>query len=241
MANDGIRLFRTLAHPCGYFSDRMAINQVLDPESPQLAQFYARALAHGFRRAGDAIYRPHCHTCSACVPYRIPIADFRADRAQRRTLARNQDIAVHWRTAEPCEEHFGLYRRYLAERHTGGGMDHPSLDDYQRFLLSHWANTWFMELRLQGELVGAAVTDIVADAASAVYTYFDPQHAKRSLGTLAILKQIEHCRSLALPHLYLGFWIEGHPKMHYKQNLKPGQIRDESGWKAADSENTPPI
>lgn len=233
MASDGIRLYRTAAHTCGYYADRVSSNHVLDPQSPQLAAVYGQALAHGFRRAGDVVYRPSCGACNACIPYRLPIADFAPDRSQRRVLARNADVSSRWRRAGESEEHFALYRRYVGTRHAAGGMDQPTHEDYQRFLLSHWADTWFLELRLADDLIGAAVTDLVADAASAVYTYFAPELESRSLGTLAILKQIDYCRAQGLQHLYLGFWIDQHPKMHYKRRFGPGEVRVDGLWIAA--------
>ena len=117
-------------------------------------------------------------------------------------LARNADVSSRWRRAGESEEHFALYRRYVGTRHAAGGMDQPTHEDYQRFLLSHWADTWFLELRLADDLIGAAVTDLVADAASAVYTYFAPELESRSLGTLAILKQIDYCRAQGLQHAF---------------------------------------
>lgn len=241
MASDGIRLYRTLAHACGYYGDRMATNQVLDPESPQLPEFFGRALAHGFRRAGDIVYRPDCASCSACVAYRLPVARFAPSRAQRRVLARNRDLAVHWLPATASDEHYALYRRYVDQRHAGGGMQEPAPEDYRRFLLSRWANTWFLELRHAGDLLAAAVTDVVDDAASAIYTYFDPDQAERSLGTLAILSQVDRCRELGLPHLYLGFWIDRHPKMHYKRQFGPAQIRWRGQWIDLERGQTGPV
>lgn len=230
MASEGIRLFRTAPHACGYYADRASINQVLDPESPALAGVFGKALAHGFRRAGDIVYRPDCGQCSACTAYRIPVADFSANRAQRRVLQRNHDVGVTWCPAEATDEHFALYERYLKARHADGGMDAPSAEDYRRFLLSRWALTWFLELRLAGQLIGTAVTDLTEDAASAIYTYFDPAQRARSIGTLAILEQIRFCQQRQLTHLYLGFWIDGHPKMHYKRQFGPGEIRVGGRW-----------
>lgn len=227
---DSIRLYRTAAHTCGYYADRESTNQVLDPESPDLAEFFGRALAHGFRRAGDIVYRPHCANCSACTAYRLPVAGFTPNRAQRRVLARNHDIQTDWRRAAESDEHYQLYRRYIDSRHADGGMQQPTPEDYSRFLLSRWASTWFLELRRDGELLAAAVTDQVDAAASAIYTYFSQDEASRSLGTLAILKQIEQCRALGLQHLYLGFWIDQHPKMHYKHQFGPAEVRVGGTW-----------
>lgn len=230
MSEESIRLYRTHLHACGYFADRQSSNHVLDPESPRLASAYAQALSQGFRRAGDVIYRTACPGCAACVPYRIPIQQFAPNRAQRRTLARNTDLQAHWCPAALSDEHLNLYQRYLGQRHCGGGMDGAGAEDFSRFLLSSWASTWFMELRLDGELLACAVTDLCTESASAVYTYFDPASASRSLGTLAILQQIAHCQAQGLQHLYLGFWIQGHPKMDYKRQFGPGQQRVANTW-----------
>lgn len=241
MANESIRLYRTTAHTCGYFSDRESTNQVLEPDSPHLAQFFGRALAQGFRRAGDIVYRPDCAQCSACIAYRLPVARFAPNRAQRRVLAHNRDLDVRWRPAAESDDHYALYRRYVDRRHAGGGMQQPSPDDYRRFLLSRWASTCFLELRLGDRLVAAAVTDLVEDAASAIYTYFDPDESQRSLGTLCILKQVERCRELDLRHLYLGFWIDQHPKMHYKRQFGPAQIRWRGQWIDLARNDPPPV
>lgn len=232
MSSEGIRLYRTLPHPCGYFSDRQSQNLVLDPEAPQLAAAFAHALAQGYRRAGNVVYRPDCGNCQACVPFRIPIASFRADRAQRRTRQRNLDLEARWTGTENLAATYPLYLRYLAGRHAGGGMDGASEIEQIRFLCSTWTDTRCLELRLGDELVCVAVTDFSTNSASAVYTYYAPEHSRRSLGSEAILRQIDHCRELGLRHLYLGFWIAGHPKMHYKQAFGPAEIFVDRRWRA---------
>jgi arginine-tRNA-protein transferase len=235
MTTESIRLFRTAEHTCGYYADRRAQNLVLDPAGPDLGRFYPSALSQGFRRAGGVIYRPNCTHCSACIPCRIPVAHFNPNRSQRRALARNADVdhQLLFAAERNVAEHMALYRRYLAARHAGGGMDDPSLDDYERFLLSPWSTTRFLELRLNGELIGNAVTDLTDSAASAVYTYYSPDHAPRSLGTLSVLLQLEYCRRLRLEHLYLGYWIAGHPKMDYKRQFLPAEHYVAGKWVVA--------
>lgn len=232
MSEDSIRLYRTQLHTCGYYSDRSASNHVLDPESPRLASVYGQALAQGFRRAGNILYRTACPGCSACVPYRIPVERFAPNRSQRRVLARNNDVQVNWQPAALSEEHLSLYQHYLGKRHRDGGMDGAEAEDFSRFLLNDWAHTWFLELRLDRQLVGCAVTDLCSDSASAVYTYFNPELKARSLGSFAILKQLEYCRTGSLPQLYLGFWIEGHPKMDYKRHFGPGEVYRNGRWQS---------
>jgi arginine-tRNA-protein transferase len=126
-------------------------------------------------------------------------------------------VSLISKKAHFSEEHYALYCRYLAARHVGGGMDDPTEESYQNFLLSHWCETSFIEFREEGKLLGVAVTDHVFDGLSAFYTFFDPDYTERSLGTYAILQQISLAKSQNLAWLYLGYWIEDCRKMRYKQ------------------------
>lgn len=228
---DLIRVFHTLEHPCGYFGERLARNLVIDPLAKGLPQIYGNALERGFRRSGGHVYRPHCRACSACVAARVPVADFRPDRSQRRCLARNAGVAATLAEPGRTAERFALYRRYLEARHPGGGMDDPSVEDFERFLTCPWSPTRFLELRQGGRLLGVAVTDVLPHGLSAVYTFYEPDLADRGLGTLAILEQIAWARREGLPHLYLGYWIAGHPKMHYKSRFRPLELLGPDGWR----------
>ena len=232
MRSDTVRLFQTLDHRCGYFPDRLARNLVIDPLAPNLAGVYDHALSRGFRRAGGHVYRPHCRGCQACVACRVDVAAFQPTRSQRRVAARNAQVREHWRMASYHPAYFELYERYIGERHPGGGMDDPSPEDFRRFRLSPWSRTRYLELREDGQLLGVAVCDICPQGLSAVYTFFEPDLPQRSLGTLAILRQIEFCRRRGLPHLYLGYWIEDHPKMRYKSRFQPLQILRDGHWQA---------
>ena len=232
MRSEIVRLFQTLPHPCGYYAERTAQNLVIDPASPHLPQIYDAALARGFRRAGGHVYRPHCNACRACIAARVPVVQFQPDRSQRRCEQRNRDLELRIEPAHHSAEYFALYQRYLEARHPGGGMDDPDPDDFSRFLYTAWSATQFVELRLGGRLLGVAVTDFAATGLSAVYTFFDPDEAARGLGTYAILRQIELARARGLPHLYLGFWIEGHPKMDYKARFRPLELLGANGWQA---------
>lgn len=234
MKTGTVRLFQTLDHPCGYYDDRSARNLVIDPLDPRLAAVYGTSLAWGFRRAGGHVYKPSCRGCQACTPCRIPVEGFEPDRSQRRCLRRNQDLSARWRDAAPDHEAIDLYERYLAWRHPGGGMDEPGSDDFRRFLIAPWGGTEFLELRLDGELVAMAVTDHSPHGLSAVYTYYSPLHADRSLGVLCILKQIERARELGVPHVYLGYWIQDHPKMDYKIRYRPIELLRQGHWRLLD-------
>jgi arginine-tRNA-protein transferase len=232
MKSETVRLFQTLPHACGYFAERTAQNLVIDPASPHLAQIYDAALLRGYRRAGGHVYHPHCRRCRACVPARVAVDKFRPDRSQRRCLRRNADLEMVLEPAAWSAEYFELYRRYLDTRHAGGGMDNPAGEDFTRFLYTPWSPTRFVALRLRGRLLAIAVTDFASTGLSAVYTFFDPTERARSLGTYAILCQIELARERGVPHVYLGYWIEAHPKMDYKARFRPLELLGPEGWQA---------
>jgi arginyl-tRNA--protein-N-Asp/Glu arginylyltransferase len=226
-----IRLFQTVEHACGYWPDRLSRDLIIDPTDPLLPTLFERALAMGFRRSGGHVYRPHCGSCRDCISVRIPVAEFRPGRTQRRCLARNADLEVRMAPARRSDENFALYKRYLDTRHVGGGMDDPAPENFDAFLACQWSPTHFMEFRLAGELLAVAVTDVVPHALSAVYTFYAPEHAARSLGSYAILRQLQWARETGRSHLYLGFWLDGHPKMAYKRGYRPLEFLDGRQWR----------
>ncbi|MBV6897575.1 arginyltransferase [Xanthomonas euvesicatoria] len=235
--HDDLRLFQTGEHACGYWSDRQARDLVLDPHDPRLGAIYPQALAWGFRRSGDLVYRPHCERCRACVPVRIAVDAFHPDRSQRRCLARNQDLVVRVVAAERTDEQLALYRRYLKHRHPGGGMDEHGATEFDQFLIGGWSHGRFLEIRepaiahLPGRLLAVAVTDVTGHALSAVYTFYTPEAAARSLGTFAILQQIQWAQRERRAHLYLGYWIDGHAKMNYKRRFSALEAYDGRHWR----------
>ncbi|MCL7714350.1 arginyltransferase [Stenotrophomonas mori] len=237
--SDEPRLFQTGEHACGYFPERRARDLVLDPHDTRLDALYPLALRWGFRRSGNLVYRPHCLGCHACVPVRIPVAQHTPDRSQRRCLARNDDLDCRVLPAERTDEQFALYRRYLAARHLRGGMDDHGPIEFDQFLIGDWSQGRFLEIRAPGDpgqrgrLLAVAVTDVTANGLSAVYTFFDPDLPQRGLGTYAILQQIAWARRSGLPHLYLGYWIEGHRKMDYKRRYRPLEYFDGRHWTTA--------
>ncbi len=225
-----LAFFTSPGHPCSYLPNRTAGTLFVDPGTELNTRTYTELLRFGFRRSGDYVYRPRCHGCQACVPIRIPVNDYQRQRNQRRTWQRHSDIQVIAKPADFNVEHYALYRRYVKARHPGGGMDNPGPEQYMEFLTSSWGCTLFYEYRLTSRLVGVGVVDHLEDALSAVYTFYEPSLARRSLGVYAVLWEIDAARRLDLPWLYLGYWIGGCDKMNYKDRYRPLEAYIEGHW-----------
>ena len=227
------RRFLLASHQCLYFSDREARTQLLHPYEPRSPEYYATLARAGVRRSGPDIYRPRCDACQACVPTRVAVDRFRWGRRFRRVLKKNADLSVGARAAEVDAACFDLYARYIHGRHRDGEMYPPSRRQLDHIARSDWAGTFFLNAWLGDRLVATAVTDTHAHGLSAIYTFFDPDLADRSLGVFAILKQVEECRRRGLPYLYLGFWIAESPKMRYKIDYQPLQLLVGGRWREA--------
>ncbi|HDY85092.1 hypothetical protein LCGC14_1275970 [marine sediment metagenome] len=234
--SESLILYQDSPHPCSYLEGREASNIYPDPNKPMTNRFYSHLIQYGFRRSGDLAYRPHCLNCQACVPVRINTAQFTLNRSQRRCLKRNQHLTISHHSASFNTEHYELYCRYLAARHIGGGMDHPTVDAYINFLTSSWSDTVFIEIRDGERLVAVAVTDFVQHGLSALYTFFDPEMKSHSLGTYAILQQINIAQTHGLPCVYLGYWISDCQKMKYKQNFSGLEGYKNQKWQALNDE-----
>lgn len=219
--SDPPKLFLSAPHACPYIEPETASTVLLDPNYEVDNSLFSILIKAGFRRSGDTIYRPHCRNCNACVSVRIPAREFLPNRSQRRTWDRNSDVRTSLVPASYEQEHFDLYCRYQSWRHTGDIMDHSDPDRYREFMVESSVDTVFLEYRLGNRLIGLSVCDLPEDGMSAVYTFFDPMLPKRSLGTYAILKQLEYVREMELDWLYLGYWIDGCKKMSYKTQFKP--------------------
>ena len=232
-----IPLYLTQQQECSYLDNRFARNVVCDPEMDFDPLIYDHLLAEGFRRSGCMVYRPNCQHCEECQSSRLPVNEFRPNRSQKRAWKKVAGhLTVEAKPAAFLEEHYQLYQKYTANRHADGGMQNSSPQDYMSFLSCHWAKTYFVELRLDGDLFAVAVTDRQPQSLSALYTFFDTDKASMSPGVVAVLAQIELAQRWQLPWLYLGFWIRESPKMAYKINYQPLEVFRSGQWLKALSE-----
>lgn len=225
-----LRFYATQPHTCSYLPGEQATTLFLDPSQPMDVQVYAELSEMGFRRSGDHLYRPHCQRCTACIPARIPAEGIHLNRQQRRILKRNSDLTVT--SVRPCfsEEYYALYADYIEQRHADGDMYPPSRDQFQTFLVRDLPFCRFYEFRLEGRLLALAVTDVLPNGLSAVYTFYDPHEEQRSLGRFAILWQVGEAARLGLNAIYLGYWIKNCRKMNYKTEYRPIELLVNQRW-----------
>lgn len=179
-----LQFYLTAPYACSYLDGREARSQVATPANLIDTSLFSELARLGFRRSGLYVYRPRCDDCQACTPARIPVERFGPRRSQRRCLARNQDLSVVAKPLQFEEAHYQLYRRYQSKRHTGGGMDRDDREQYRGFLLSSRVDSMLLEFAMGEEVVMVSLVDRLLDGLSAVYTFFDPDHAKARPGGL---------------------------------------------------------
>ena len=223
-------LYLSAPHECPYLPAQSASSLLLDPASPVSDQLFSVAIESGYRRSGKTVYRPHCAQCQACKSVKIEVAKQKLNRSQKRTLKLNEDIKIGFVEPGFDERHFQLYCRYQAWKHPGDSMDHKDRVKYEESLVKSTVRTVFLEFYLGRKLVALSVVDVAARGLSAVYTFFDPDEASRSLGRFAVLSLVEQARQLDLEFVYLGYWIRACGKMSYKAEYRKLLAYDGLNW-----------
>ena len=240
-SRDTPQFYLTAPSPCPYLpgrEERKVFTHLVGERAPELNDI----LTHGgFRRSQSIAYRPACETCRACVSVRVVVEDFRPTRSMRRVLERNSDLVAEMRVPVPTSEQYSVFRGYLDSRHRDGGMADMTVLDYAMMVEDSHVETRIVEFRRRGPdsritgrgngpLLGVALTDVLSDGLSMVYSFFDPDAGDRSLGTFIILDHISRARRLGLPYVYLGYWVKGSKKMDYKGRFLPQERLTGDGW-----------
>lgn len=222
--------FLTSPSPCPYLPGRRERKIFTFLGGKDAAQLNATLSERGFRRSQNIAYLPACERCQACRPVRVVAEEFE-DKGWRRLMRKNRDLTRTACSPESTSEQFSVLRGYLDSRHADGGMADMTVLDYQSMVEQTPVDTLLLEYRDgDGKLLACALTDRLRDGLSMVYSFFEPDAASRSLGTYMIIDHIAYARELGLPYVYLGYWVEGSPKMDYKRRFKPLEGLDGSGW-----------
>lgn len=231
------RFYVTSPSPCPYLAGReeRKIFTRLSGDDP--GGLHDALADMGFRRSQNIAYRPACIGCNACTSARVPVADFAPGKNLARIVRRNKDLRLGFGGTTATIEQYHLLRRYLHTRHGDGGMAAMDAFDYQMMVEDSPITTYVLELREQsvneeGRLLAACITDVAGDGLSMVYSFFDPTEERRSLGSYMILRHIELAREMGLSYVYLGYWIKGSRKMHYKARFRPLELLGPGGWQA---------
>src|SRR5262245_20907294 len=240
-SRDTPQFYLTAPSPCPYLAgreERKVFTHLVGERAGELND----VLTHGgFRRSQSIAYRPACETCRACVSVRVIAEDFRPTRNMRRVQERNGDLIAEMRVPVPTSEQYSVFRGYLDSRHRDGGMADMTVLDYAMMVEDSHVDTRIVEYRRRGpdsrltgrgtgDLVAVALTDVLGDGLSMVYSFFEAEEAARSLGTFMILDHIARARRMGLPYVYLGYWVAGSRKMDYKGRFLPQERLTADGW-----------
>ncbi len=237
------QFYLTAPSQCPYLEaerERKVFTHLVGPRASEMNDLLTQG---GFRRSQNIAYRPACENCRACVSVRIVAEEFEKPRSLRRIISRNSDLAVTERPAIASAEQYDLFRTYLDSRHQRGGMADMTIDDYAVMVEETHVETRLFEYRVstgrlceEGELVAVALSDILADGLSMVYSFFNPAYVKRSLGSYMIVDHVSRAQRLRLPYVYLGYWVKGSQKMDYKKRFQPQEHLTGKGWERAEAE-----
>jgi leucyl-tRNA---protein transferase len=243
---DTPQFYLTSPTPCPYLpgqTERKVFTHLVGKRARELNDVLTQG---GFRRSQTIAYRPACETCRACISVRVLVNEFKPTRNMRKVMAANADVVAEYKPNKPTSEQYTLFRGYLDDRHGHGGMADMTVLDFAMMVEDSHVETGVTEYRLRGPdtaingrgtgpLLAAVLTDQLGDGLSLVYSFFDPEHEHRSLGTLMILDHIARAKALGLPYLYLGYWVEGSRKMDYKGRFLPQQRLTGEGWERVDA------
>jgi leucyl-tRNA---protein transferase len=241
-SRDTPQFYLTAPSPCPYLAgkeERKVFTHLVGERAAELNNILTQG---GFRRSQSIAYRPACEGCRSCVSVRVVAGEFTPSRSLRRILNRNADIVGDMKIAVPTSEQYSIFRAYLDSRHRDGGMADMTVLDYAMMVEDSHIETRVVEYRRRvsdgagrqaGDLIAVALTDVLSDGLSMVYSFFEPDEASRSLGTFMVLDHITRAQQMGLSYVYLGYWVRGSRKMDYKSRFLPQERLTPDGWARA--------
>ena len=245
-SRDTPQFYLTAPSPCPYLAgkeERKVFTHLVGERAGELNNILTQG---GFRRSQSIAYRPACEGCRCCVSVRVVAKEFTTSRSMRRVLSRNSDLVGDMKIAVPTSEQYSIFRAYLDSRHRDGGMADMTVLDYAMMVEDSHIETRIIEYRRRessalaprqraGDLIAVALTDVLADGLSMVYSFFEPDEGTRSLGTFMVLDHITRAQGMGLAYVYLGYWVRGSRKMDYKSRFLPQERLTPDGWARVDS------
>ncbi|MEQ5868948.1 arginyltransferase [Sagittula sp. NFXS13] len=230
------QFYVTAPQPCPYLDGRMERKLFTALQGDTAQKLNDSLSKQGFRRSQNVLYRPSCAECSACMSARIDVCKFVATRSQKRTLKKNTHLERRATSPWATEEQYNLFRRYLDTRHADGGMADMDVFEFAAMVEETPIRSRVVEYldRESGALIATCLTDMLDDGLSMVYSFYDPEHQKNSLGTWMILDHIAIAQETGLPYVYLGYWVPGSEKMGYKAQFSGLEIYHRGQWQALD-------
>ena len=227
------QFYVTAPQPCPYLEGRMERKLFTALQGEGAERLNNSLSQQGFRRSQNVLYRPSCAECSACLSARIDVNAFVHSKSQARTARRNAHL-VHKATSPwATEDQYALFRRYLDARHANGGMADMDVFEFAAMIEETPIRSRVIEYAdpEADELMAVSLTDVLEDGLSMVYSFYTPDLPKNGLGTFMILDHIRRTVEMGMPHVYLGYWVDGSPKMGYKTRFLPQEHLVANGWR----------
>ncbi len=234
------QFYVTAPQPCPYLDNRLERKLFTALQGEGAEKLNDKLSQQGFRRSQNVLYRPSCTECAACLSARIKVSEFLPTRSQRRVANRNSHLVRRATSPWATEDQYDLFRKYLDHRHADGGMADMDLFEFAAMVEETPVRSRLIEYRSRHDLENAnyenvelkavCLTDILEDGLSMVYSFFDPQQERNSLGTYLILDHVRMAIESNLPYVYLGYWVPGSPKMSYKSKFNALEVFYEGAW-----------
>ncbi|MGE3473205.1 MAG: arginyltransferase [Vicinamibacterales bacterium] len=226
-----VERYREAPHSCPYLPDQEAsldVRLMVEVTPAELGDL----LALGWRRFGPAYFRPACPSCTKCLSVRIVTKAFAASRSQRRARRNAARLVRLISTPVVDDERLDLYQRWHGHRERMRGWSENPLDAERYgfdFAFPHPSvrEVAFRDPAAGNRLVGLGLVDVVPDALSAIYFFWDPEYAPPSLGVAHIVTLVEDAVALQLPYVYLGYRVDACASLAYKGRYQPQEVLDE--------------